>query len=151
MMTNVTDHIAFESEQRYDDRRPYRLAQVLRMRCVTSTRRRTEYVKPVNLQRDNETPIKLLVQPFTLLRDQKFVKTTSTEEVNISDVISPVSLVRQGDVFQLSLADTAFLEAYFPLDNAEEASEYIADDGRRVQLCHSRTGRLRRAVIYTVH
>ena len=87
---------------------------------MTSTRRRTEYVKPVNLQRDNEKPIKLLVQPFTLLRDQKFVRTSSTEEVNISDVISPVSLMREGDVFRLSLADTTFLEAYFPLDTADE-------------------------------
>ena len=88
---------------------------------------------------------------LTLLRDQKFVRTSSTEEVNISDVISPVSLMREGDVFRLSLADTTFLEAYFPLDTADDASEYIADDGRRVQLRHSRMGRLRRAVIYTVH
>ena len=79
------------------------------------------------------------------------MRTGSTEEVNISDVSSPVSLMREGDVFRLSLADTTFLEAYFQLDTADEASEYIADDGRRVQLRHSRTGRLRRAVIYTVH
>ena len=82
---------------------------------------------------------------LTLLRDQKFVRTSSTEEVNISDVISPVSLMRERDVFRLSLADTTFLEAYFPLDTADDASEYIADDGRRVQLRHSRTGKLRRA------
>ena len=121
-VTRLWDDIAFESECRYDDRRPYRLAQVLRMHCVTSTRRCTEYVKPVNLQRDNEKPIKLLVQSFTLLRDQKFVRTSSPEEVNISDVISPVSLTREGDVFRLSLADTTFLEAYFPLDTADDAS-----------------------------
>ena len=121
------------------------------MRCVTSTRRSTEYVKSVKLQRDNEKPINLLVQPFTLFRDQKFVRTSSTEEVNVSDVISPVSVIREGDVFRLSLAGTTFLEAYFPLDTAEDTSEYIADDGRRVQLRHSRTGRLRQAVIYTVH
>ena len=77
----------------------------------------------LNLQRDHEKPIKLLVQPFTLLRDQKFVRTSSTEEVNISDAISPVSLMREGDVFRLSLADTTFLEAYFPLDTADDASE----------------------------
>ena len=79
------------------------------------------------------------------------MRTSSTEEVNISDVISPVSLMREGDVFRLSLADTTFLEAYVPLDAADDASEYIADDGRRVQSRHSRTGRPRRAVIYTVH
>ena len=62
-----------------------------------------------------------------------------------------VTLAAPRDVFRLSLAYTTFLEAYFPLDTTDDASEYIADDGRRVQLRHSRTGRLRRAVIYTVH
>lgn len=60
------DDIAFESEDCYDDRRPYRLAQVLRMRCVTSTRRRIEYVELVNFQRDTEKTIEILVQPYTL-------------------------------------------------------------------------------------
>lgn len=55
--------VAFESEVRCDDERPYRLAQVLRMCRLTSTRRRTEYVKPVNLQRDSVKNIQLLVKP----------------------------------------------------------------------------------------
>ena len=145
------DDIAFESDHRYDDQRPYRMAQVLRMRLVTSTRRRTEYVRPVNLQRDSGKSIELLVRPYTLLRDQLFSTSCSTEEVSISDVITPVSLTRQGEAFHLSLADSAYLEAYFPLETGDEATEYMADDGRRVQLCRSRTGRLRRAVVCTSH
>ena len=53
--------------------------------------------------------------------------------------------------FQLSLVDATYLEAYFSLDNYGDTLEYMADDGRRVQLSRTRTGRLRRAVVYTAH
>ena len=142
---------SFESELRYDDEKPYRLAQVLRMCCLTSTRRRTEYVKPVNLQRDSVKNIQLLVKPYKLLHDHVFARSSVTEEVGISDVISPVSLTRRREEFQLSLADATYLEAYFPLDNYGDTSEYMADDGRRVQLSRTRTGWLRRAVVYTAY
>ena len=130
----------FESELRYDDERQYRLAQVLRMCCLTSTRRKTEYVKPLNLQRDSVKNIQLLVKPYKLLHDHVFARSSVTEEVSISDVISPVSLTRRREEFQLSLADATYLEAYFPLDNYVDTSEYKADDGRRVQLSRTRTG-----------
>ena len=110
----------------------------------------TEYVKPVNLQRGSVKNIQLLVKPYKLLHDHVFARSSVTEEVSISDVISPVSLTR-GEEFQLSLADATYLEAYFPLDNYGDTSEYMADDGRRVQLSRTRTGRLRRAVVYTAH
>ena len=58
------DYVAFESERRYDDERPYRFAQVLRMRCHTSTRSRTECGEPVNLQHDSVKNIPLLVKPY---------------------------------------------------------------------------------------
>ena len=77
----------------------------------------TEYVKPVNLQRDSVKNIQLLVKPYKLLYDHVFARSSVTEEVSISDVISPVSLTRRGEEFQLSLADATYLEAYFPLDN----------------------------------
>lgn len=122
------------------------------MCCLTSTRRITEYVKPVNLPRDSVKNIQLLVKPHKLLRDHVFARfSVLAEEVSISDVISPVSLTRRGEEFQLSLADATYLEAYFPLDNCGDTSEYMADDGRRVQLSRTRTGRLRRAVVYTAH
>ena len=111
----------------------------------------TEYIKPVNLQRDSVKNIQLLVNPYKLLHDHVFARSSVTEEVSISDVISPVSLTRRGEEFQLSLADATYLEAYFPLDNYGDTSEYMADDGRRVQLSRTRTGRLRRAVVYTAH
>ena len=63
-----------------------------------------------------------------------------TEEVSISDVISPVSLTWSGEEFQLSLANATYLEAYFPLDNSGDTSEYMANDGRRVLLSRTRTG-----------
>lgn len=122
------------------------------MCCLTSTRRITEYVKPVNLPRDSVKNIQLLVKPHKLLRDHVFARfSVLAEEVSISDVISPVSLTRRGEEFQLSLADATYLEAYFPLDNYGDTSEYMADYGRRVQLPRTRTGRLRRAVVYTAH
>ena len=65
----LRDDVAFESELRYDDERPYHLAQVLRMRFLTSTRRRTQYVKPVNHQRDSVKNIQLLVKPYKVLQD----------------------------------------------------------------------------------
>ena len=111
----------------------------------------TEYVKPVNLQRDSVKNIQLLVKPYKLLHDHVFARSRVTEEVSISDIISPVSLTRRGEEFQLSLADATYLEAYFPLDNYGDTSEYMTDDGRRVQLSRTRTGRLRRAVVYTAH
>ena len=77
----------------------------------------TEYVKPVNLQRDSVKNTQLLVKPYKLLYDHVFARSSVTEEVSISDVISPVSLTRRGEEFQLSLADATYLEAYFPLDN----------------------------------
>ena len=77
----------------------------------------TEYVKPVNLQRDSVKNIQLLVKPYKLLHDHVFARSSVTEEVSISDIISPVSLTRRGEEFQLSLADATYLEAYFPLDN----------------------------------
>ena len=128
------EDVAFESELRYDDERPYRLAQVLWMHCPTSTRRRTEYVKPVNLQRASVKNIQLLVKPYKLRHDHVFARSSVTEEVSISDVISPVLLTRRGEEFQLSLANATYLEAYFTLDNYGDTSEYMADDGRRVQL-----------------
>ena len=108
-------------------------------------------MRPVNLQRDSGKSSELLVRPYTLLRDQLFSTSCSTEEVSISDIITPVSLTCQGEAFHLSLADSAYLEAYFPLETGDEVTEYMADDGRRVQLCRSCTGRLRRAVVYTSH
>ena len=80
-----------------------------------------------------------------------FARFSVRDEVSISDVISPVSLTRRGEEFQLSLADATYLEEYFPLDNYGDTSEYMADDGRRVQLSRTRTGQLRRAVVYTAH
>ena len=109
----------------------------------------TEYVKPVNLQRDSVKNIQLLVKPYKLLHDHVFARSSVTEAVSISDVISPVSLTRRGEEFQLSVADDTSLEAYFPLDNYGDTSEYMADDGRRVQFSRTRTGRLRRAVVCT--
>ena len=111
----------------------------------------TEYVKPVNLQHDSVKNIQLLVKPYKLLHDHVFARSSVTEEVSISDVISPVSLTRRREEFQLSLADATYLEVYFPLDNYGDTSEYMADDGRRVQLSRTRTGWLRRAVVYTAH
>ena len=145
------DDIAFECDSNHADTLPYRLGQVPRMRCSTSGRRRLEYVRPLSLKEDDEKNIELLIFPYIKQSDGLYARVSSIEKVNISDVITAVNFVRERVRFRLSFADSTFLEAYFPQESsvgADNATQYLADDGRRVHLRRSRNGRVRRAIVY---
>lgn len=107
------DDIAFESDLHHGNTLPYRLGQVSRMRFSSSGRRRLEYVRPVSLKKDSEKNIEILILPYNQ-SNSLYKRDSSTETVNISDVVTAVNLVKEREGFQLSLADSAFLEAYFP-------------------------------------
>ena len=144
------DDIAFESDSHHGNTLPYRLGQVSRMRFSASGRRRLEYVRPVSLKKDSEKNIEILMLPYNQ-SNGLYKRDSSTETVNISDVITAVNLVKEREGFRLSLADSAFLEAYFPQESsvaADHATQYLADDGCRVHLRRSRNGRVRRAIVY---
>ena len=144
------DDIAFESDSHHGNTLPYRLGQVSRMRFSASGRRRLEYVRQVSLKKDSEKNIEILILPYNQ-SNGLYKRDSSTETVNISDVITAVNLVKEREGFRLSLADSAFLEAYFPQESsvaADHATQYLADDGRRVHLRRSRNGRVRRAIVY---
>ena len=109
-----------------------------------------EYVRPVSLKKDSEKNIEILILPYNQ-SNGLYKRDSSTETVNISDIITAVNLVKEREGFRLSLADSAFLEAYFSQESsvaADHATQYLADDGHRVHLRRSRNGRVRRAIVY---
>ena len=79
--------------------------------------------------------------------EQKCKSTTVTKEITLDDVISHVNLLQHIDIVRLSLVDVEYLDNYFSCASTSIAAA-SDDDGRRVQLVLSRSGRLRRAVIF---
>ena len=146
------DDIAFESELNLANTLPYRLGQVSRMRCSASGRGQLEYVRPVSLKDDSEKNIELLILPYNKQANGLYTRVSSTEKVNISDIITAVNFAKEREGFRLSFADSAFLEACFPQESsvgAENTTQYLADDGRRVHLRRSRNRRVRPAIVYS--
>lgn len=146
------DDIAFESDLNLANTLPYRLGQVSRMRCSSSGRRQLEYVRPVSLKDNSEKNIELLILPYNKQVNGLYTRVSSTEKVNISDVITAINFVKEREGFRLSFADSAFLEAYFPQESsvgADNDTQYLADGGRIVHLRRSRNGRVRRAIVYS--
>ena len=80
--------------------------------------------------------------------EQKYKSTTVTKEITLDDVISHVNLLQPTDIVRLSLVDVEYLDTdYFSCASTSIAAA-SDDDGRRVQLVLSRSGRLRRAVTF---
>lgn len=106
----------------------------------------------MSLKDDSEKNIELLILPYNKQVNGLYTRVSSTEKVNISDVITAINFVKEREGFRLSFADSAFLEAYFPQESsvgAANATQYLADDGRIVHLRRSRNGRVRRAIVYS--
>lgn len=92
------DDIAFESDSHHGNTLPYRLGQVSRMRFSASGRRRLEHVRPVSLKKDSEKNIEILILPYNQ-SNGLYKHDSSTETVNISDVITAVNLVKEREGF----------------------------------------------------
>ena len=98
-----------------------------------------------SLKADSEKKeIELLALPSNKAEtDGLYECVSNTEKVNISYVIAAVNFVQERESFRLSFADCAFLETYFLQESSgseDTATQYLADDGSRVHLCHSRNG-----------
>ena len=147
--SGLFDNVAVESLD--TSTKGYQLAKIIRMRRLFGNRK-VEYIKPIRTDGDKGKTIELIVQMYNQHYSQidKFELTTVTPKINLKDIITLVSLKEDADLWVLSLADTQFLENYFQgVTLPTTSSNSMDDNGRRVQLTLSSSGRLRRAITYT--
>ena len=144
------DNVAVESLD--TSTKGYQSAKIIRMRRLVGNRK-VECIKPISTDGDKEKTMELIVQMYNQHYSQidKFELTTVTQKIHLKDIITLVFLKEDADLWVLSLADTQFLENYFQgVTLPTTSSNSMDDDGRRVQLTLSSSGRLRRAITYTL-
>ena len=82
--------------------------------------------------------------------DENVYKVTRvTKIIKLNEIITHVQLSQDIDTWKLSLADTQYLENYFQGISRNTGRSFADDEGRRVLLTVSRSGRLRRLITYT--
>ena len=140
------DNVAIESIDTSSN--CFELGQITRMRRHAGNRK-IEYIEPICKEDDACKEIKLLLKMYNLHQEQNTYKpTTVTKIVNLDDIITHVNMIQCGDMYKLSTMDLYYLESYFPFTDHLVQSHSANDDGRRVQLTVSRSGRIRRDITY---
>ena len=106
------DNIAFESTGTSNN--CYHIGQIVRMRRICGNRK-TEYIKPVDKEKDKEKNLEIIVKMFNQHHtDENVYKVTRvTKIIKLNEIITHVQLSQDIDTWKLSLADTQYLENYF--------------------------------------
>ena len=123
------------------------MGQIVRMRRYIGNRK-VEYIKPVKKDADDNRNVQLLLKMYNHEGEHFYRSTTVTKEVSLKDVITHVLFLQDNELVKLSLIDVEYLDSYFSSASTSMTAA-SDDDGRRVQLVLSRSGRLRRAVTFS--
>ena len=137
------DNIAIESL----DTAPqfYQIGQIVRMRRYIGNRK-VEYIQPIQKHADQDKNIRLLVKMFNMEGEDSYKASTITKEIDLKDIITHINLVQSNELMKLSMIDVEYLATYF--SSADTVTASSDDDGRRVHLAQSRSGRRRRVLTY---
>ena len=84
---------------------------------------------------------------FNLEGEHVYKSSTITKEVDFKDVVTHVNFIQSDCLMKLSMVDINYLETYFTSANTSTTNS--DDEGRRVHLVQSRSGRLRRVVTFS--
>ena len=123
----------------------YQIGQIVRMRRYIGNRK-VEYIQPIQKHADQDKDIKLLVKMFNREGEDSYKASTITKEIDLKDIITHVNLIQSNELVKLSKVDVEYLATYF--SSADNVTANCDDDGRRVHLAQSRSGRLRRVLTY---